>query len=374
MAWTTADYNWQIKLPGIGHSCPVVWGQVVYVMSADADTATQYVLAIDQRNGNILWQREFPIESYAIHARNSFASVTPTVDADHIYVAWATPAQTVATALDHQGNTVWQRTLGEFHSQHGFGTSPILVDDLVILSVMQRKPEEDEGQPETSRIVALDRTTGEIRWNTPRRSEVVSYSVPCLYESPDGPQLICCSTSHGLFSLNPLTGDENWSREVFSMRTVSSPIVAGDFVVGTTGSGGGGNYLVVLKPGDAPEVVYEVRKQAPYVPTPLAQGRYLFLWSDKGIVTCARLADGSTVWQERVGGNYSASPVLIGDRLVCVDEEGVVVVLAAGETFQILGKTPLGEPSRSTPAAANGQLLLRTDSHLFSLGNSLKDD
>jgi outer membrane protein assembly factor BamB len=244
----------------------------------------------------------------------------------------------------------------------------------VILSVMQRKPEGAEDQPETSRIVALDRQTGEIRWSTPRRSEVVSYSVPCIYEPPGlPPQLICCSTSHGICSLDPRTGDENWSREVFSMRTVSSPIVAGDYLVGTTGSGGGGNYVVVLKPGDEPQVAYEVRKQAPYVPTPVAQGPLLFLWSDKGIVTCLRTADGSQVWQERVGGNYSGSPVLIGDRLLCIDEDGVVVVLAAAEQFQLLGKTPLGEASRSTPAAANGQLLLRTYSHLYSVGAPLKD-
>jgi outer membrane protein assembly factor BamB len=99
----------------------------------------------------------------------------------------------------------------------------------------------------------------------------------------------------------------------------------------------------------------------------------VFLWSDKGIVTCIRASDGEQVWQERVGGNYSGSPVVISGRLLCIDEEGMVVVLAADVRFQLLGKNMLGEASRSTPAAANGQLLLRTYSHLFSIGNSDKD-
>jgi outer membrane protein assembly factor BamB len=373
-AWTEADFNWKTPLPGIGHSCPVVWGQTVFLMSAEPDTALQYVLGIDQQDGSIRWQREFLIDAYHIHARNSFASVTPAVDADHVYVVWATPDQVTASALDHQGNTVWQQTLGAFASQHGFGASPIVQGDRVIVSIMEMKPEGASDQPETSRIVALDRMTGEVKWVAPRRSEVVSYSVPCVYEPTAGPpQLISCSTSHGIFSLNPQTGDLNWERGVFSMRTVSSPIIAHDLILGTTGSGGGGNYVVALQAGEQPEIAYEVRKQAPYVPTPVAWGSYVFLWSDKGIVTCIRASDGEQVWQERVGGNYSGSPVVISGRLLCIDEEGMVVVLAADVRFQLLGKNMLGEASRSTPAAANGQLLLRTYSHLFSIGNSDKD-
>ena len=123
-----------------------------------------------------------------------------------------------------------------------------------------------------------------------------------------------------------------------------------------------------MKPGPNPSLVYEVRKQAPYVPTPVAKDGKVFLWSDKGIVTCIRSTDGEQVWQQRVGGNYSGSPIIAGNQLYCIDEDGVVVVLAAAEEFALLGKTALGEASRSTPAVAGGRLYLRTYTHLFSVG------
>ncbi len=200
-------------------------------------------------------------------------------------------------------------------------------------------------------------------------SEVVSYATPCIYEPPGGqPELICASTAHGIYSLDPETGHENWAIDVFSMRTVSSPIITGGLIFGTTGSGGGGNYVVAVKPGVDPQVEYELKKQAPYVPCPVAQDGLVFLWSDKGIATCIRADGGEQVWQHRIGGNFSGSPVIAGNGIYCIDEDGVVVVLAADEKFQLLGRSPLGEASRSTPAVANGRMYLRTYSHLVSIG------
>jgi outer membrane protein assembly factor BamB len=368
--WTEDDYNWKTPLPGIGHSSPVVWQDRVYLLSADPKSATQYVLAIDAHSGHIAWQRDFPLAPYPIHVRSSFASSSPAVDQDHVYVAWGTPAETTMTAFSHAGEIVWQQRLGPYASQHGFGISPILYEDMVLLSLLQMKPEGEGPRVETSRIVALDRRTGQERWSRPRRSEVASYSVPCIYHSPAGAdELIGCSTADGMFSLDPHTGELNWQLEVFDKRTVSSPIIAGGLVFGTTGSGNGGNYVVAVKPGREPQLVYDIRKEAPYVPTVVAKDDLVFLWSDKGIVTCIRAASGEQVWQKRVGGNYSGSPVIAGDQLICIDEDGVVVVLSAGDHYQLLGKNPLNEPSRSTPAVADDRLYLRTYSHLISVGN-----
>ena len=339
-------------------------------MSADPTTATQYVVAIDTNDGHIVWQRDFSIASYPIHARNSFASTTPAVDADHVYVAWSTPVEATLSALNHEGETVWEQQLGPFASQHGFGSSPVLYQDLVILPLLEMKPDRDGERTETSRVVALDRRTGQERWLQTRWSEVVSYSVPCIYRSPSGAdELIGCSTADGIFSLNPQTGAVNWQIDVFEMRTVSSPIIVSGLIFGTTGSGAGGNYVVAVQPGSAPKVAYDVRKQAPYVPTPVAKDDLIFLWSDKGIVSCLRAQSGEQLWQERVGGNYSGSPVIAGEHLYCIDEDGVVVVLEAGEQFRLLGKNALGEASRSTPAIADHRMYLRTYSQLFSVGS-----
>jgi outer membrane protein assembly factor BamB len=217
--------------------------------------------------------------------------------------------------------------------------------------------------------VALDRRSGELRWSQKLGSEVASYSVPCIHRSSQGvDELIGCSTADGIFSLDPRDGSLNWQVPVFEMRTVSSPIVCEGLVFGTTGSGAGGNYVTTVELSASPQRRYEIRQQAPYVPTPVAKDGRVFLWSDKGTVTCIRAASGEKIWQTRVDGNFSGSPIISGDRMYCIDEDGVVVVMAVGDKAEVLGRNALGEPSRSTPAVSGGRMYLRTYSQLISVG------
>jgi outer membrane protein assembly factor BamB len=214
--------------------------------------------------------------------------------------------------------------------------------------------------------------TGKIRWRTERKIETASYSVPCVRKNEAGQdELVCCSTAEGIFALDPRNGHELWSAPgVFSMRTVSSPVLAGGLVFGTTGKGAGGNYVVAVRPGPAAKVAYEIRQQAPYVPTPVTRGEMMFLFEDRqGHVTCINVTDGKVLWRkERVAGAFYACPVRAGDKLFCVDEKGVVVCLAAGREFKELGRTDLAEECRSTPAIAGGRMYIRTVSHLISVG------
>lgn len=370
-SFTSEQFNWKTKLPGIGHSSPVIWGKRVFLLSADPDTAERYVVCLNTDNGEILWKNSYPSEPHHLHARSSYASCTPAVDADRVYVGWSTPKETTLLALKHDGSEAWRLNLGRWQSQHGFGTSPILYDDLVILFNSQQAARLKEGEkPGESAMLAFDRKTGKQVWATPRKSVNVCYSVPCIFKGADGrDQLICCSTGDGLFSLNPLTGAENWALEdAFDKRTVSSPVIAGTLLIGTTGSGGGGNYAVAVRGGSETAQVYKMDKQAPYVPTPVYYQGMMFMWSDKGIVTCLDAASGTQIWQRRVGGNYSGSPICAGGKLYCMDEDGVLVTVAAAKEFELLGKSPLGEASRSTPAVAQGRMYLRTYSHLISVG------
>ena len=273
-------------------------------------------------------------------------------------------------AIDHFGKDVWSVDLGPWVSQHGFGTSPMLVKDKVVVTCYHENPKQpNAGEPSTAFVIAVDQATGEIRWKTPRKIDTTSYSVPCLRSTNGGEELISLSTAEGIFALDPDSGKELWSLPVFSMRTVSSPVLVGDMVFGTTGSGGGGNYVVAVNAAKAtPEVAYEVKKEAPYVPTPVAAGDLLFLWSDKGIVTCIEAKDGKAVWQKRVAGNYSGSPVRVKDKLYCIDDLGTVVVLSATREFAELGRMELKEECRTTPAISGGRMYLRTTSHLYSIG------
>jgi outer membrane protein assembly factor BamB len=370
-SWTEKDLNWKVELPGVGHSSPVLWGEKIFLLSADPKNATRYVLCLNAADGSTIWKRDYPGVPHHLHDRSSFASCSPAVDAERVYVAWSDPEHTRLFAFDHAGNEKWSLDLGPWVSQHGFGSSPMLYDDLVVLSCSQ-EPSKRPGEPEPreSFIVGVEQATGKIRWRTERQVDTTSYSVPCIRKNEAGQdELVCCSTAEGLFALDPKTGHQNWSAEVITMRTVSCPQLVAGLVFGTTGSGGGGNYVVAVKPGPQPTVAYEIKEQAPYVPTLLANGNLLFLWADKsGVVSCVNATDGKQIWQERVGGAYSGSPVRAGDKMFCVDDTGTVVCLAAGPKFKELGRTKLGEMCRSTPAIAGGRMYVRTISHLISVG------
>lgn len=371
-AWTEADYNWKVKLPGVGHSSPAIWKDRVFLMSAHPDEATRYVLCYAAADGKLLWQRDYPTKTHHLHARSSYASCSPAVDADQAYFAFSDPDHTWLKAFGHDGSERWSVDFGPWVSQHGFGSSPVVVGDLVVLNCSQEPSKlKDVPDPKDSFVVAVDRKTGEVRWKTPRATNTTSYSVPCERRRPDGStEIVLCTTAEGFFGLDPKTGRENWAAKVFDKRTVSSPFFAGDLLFGTTGSGGGGNYVVALNPnGEPPQVAYEVRKEAPYVPAPVARGDLLFLFSDKGIVTCIDVKTGAQHWQKRVNAAFSGSPIRAHDKLYCISEDGEAIVLAAEKEFKELGRNPLGEPSRSTPAVSGGRLYLRTYSQLISIGN-----
>ena len=342
--WSDKDYDFRVALPGMGHSSPVVWEKRIFLLSADAEDATLYVLCLDADSGQTVWRRDFPSAAHPKHAFNTFASSTPAVDQQHVYIAWANPRQTTLLALDHEGQVVWQQDLGPFVSQHAFGTSPIVWRDLVVLASDQQAEQlEGDTPPGESHVFALDRQTGQIRWKTRRQSTQSAYGTPCVYQPEGGPaELIFCNTADGMYSLDPESGRENWSLRVLDKRTVSSPLVAAGLLFGSVGSGGGGNYLVAVRPGRPPREIYRIKTQAPYVPTSVARDQLLFLWSDRGIVSCIHAPDGKVFWSQRIGGNYFASPVRVGDRVYGVSAEGEVVVLSCRAEVPTARPQPIG--------------------------------
>lgn len=367
--WTEADFNWNVPLPGVGHSSPVIWGDKIFLTSADADDATRIVLAVSTKDGHELWSRRYASTVHTKHTLNSFASPTPAVDAERVYVVWSSPEEYTVRAFTHDGQEAWHRPLGPFESQHSCGTSPIVYGELLIVG---------NDQDGASFLVALNAKTGEVAWQSPRKSREVAYSTPCVFRSTTGAdELIFNSGAHGVSSVNPLTGAANWEIDVFDKRSVSSPVLAGDLIVGTCGSGGGGNYVVAVRPGSIdgaikPELAYKITKSAPYVPTPIASDGLLFLWSEQGVVSCIEAETGKTLWTNRVGGKFYGSPICVDRRLMSMSDDGKLVVVAAGPEFEVLARNPIGEGSHATPAVADGVLYLRTFSHLASIGGAGK--
>ena len=365
--WTEADFNWKIELPGNGHSQPVLWGDKIFLTCSNDEGAERVVLCLDVASGDTVWKKKIPSRTHKRHSLNSFASATPAVDEDQVYVAFSTPDRYSLIAFDHAGGERWDADLGPYASQHSCGSSPILFEDMVILGNEQDGP---------SSLIAVDRKTGKKRWETPRRTSLTAYSTPCVYLPPAGePQLIFNSKAHGISAVDAHTGSLIWEAPLLDKRSCSSPIVAGGAIIGTCGSGGGGEYLVAIRPGGRGDVsdshvAYKIERGAPYVPTPVVNGDLLFLWTRNGIVTCADARDGRQIWQKRVGGNYYGSPVRVRDRIYCMSADGECVVVRAAEEYELLARNPLGEGSHSTPAVAGGRMYLRTFNHLISVGGA----
>jgi outer membrane protein assembly factor BamB len=367
-AWTEKDFNWKVAVPGEGYSSPVVWADKIFITSADAAQGRMFAICVNATDGRILWQKEFPFTAFPKHDLNSFASSSPAVDQQRVYFCLTTPEHCRLLAFNHAGEKKWEADVGPFKAQHGAGTSPIVYQDEVVLA------NDQDGE---SSLVALDAASGKIKWRTARKTAEAAYSTPFVYQSGGNkPALIFTSHAHGISAVDPEDGKVLWELDnVFDKRVVSSPLLAGGLVISACGSGGGGNYVVAVKPGDPakerkPEMAYTIRKAAPYLPTSVCVGDLLFLWGDGGIVTCILAASGEVQWQERVDGKFYGSPVCVDGRLFCVSTSGEVVVLEAANKFKLLARNPLNEATESTPAVAGGRMYIHTSKHLLSIGGS----
>lgn len=377
---TDADVNWHVELPGVGHSSPVLWGNKLFLTTCDSRSGGVRVLCHDALTGKQLWRHDFKQAPFTPHKFNNFAAASPAVDAQHVYVIWNETEHFKLAALDHAGKVAWERDFGPFVSQHGCGISPIVHNGLVILGNEQDDAKSVKGSTRSgeSFIVAVDAKNGSTVWQTPRNSLVVAYSTPALYTPKSGPPaLIFNSQGHGIYAVAPDTGKVLWGYDqAFTMRSCSSPMIAGDFIFGSCGSGGGGNYVTVIKAGDAkgrkPELAYQMKKSAPYVPTGVVVGELAWLWSDAGVLTCLHAPTGDIRYQERVGGNFFGSPVWVDGRLFAVSTAGELVVVEASDKFNVLHRYALKELCHSTPAVALGRMFIHTESHLLSLGGEKK--
>ena len=364
--WTEKDYNWKVKLPGVGHSSPVLWGRKIFLTCAGKRTGKRMVLCLAAADGRTIWQRDYPSRPHRKHNDNSFASSTPALDAEAVYVTWATPGKVTLLALDHAGRDRWRRDLGPFRSMHGSGNSPIVLDGLVVLG---------NDQKGKAFLIAVDRRTGKTRWRLERRSGLTPASTPCVLRAAGGEaRVVFTTTAHGITAVDAKTGHVDWEvPKIFRDRCVASPVCAGELVIGTYGHGRKGDLLVAVRPGSKvagrePKIVYRITKSVPLVPTPLVKNGRAFLWNGDGTVTCIDAAAGKVIWRQRVEGSFYGSPVWVAGRLYCISKAGEVVVLAAGDEFKPLARMALGESSYATPAVAGGTMFLRTLTHLISVG------
>jgi outer membrane protein assembly factor BamB len=366
--WTEKEgIAWRTAIPGTGNSSPIVWGDRIFLQSATEKE--RMLLCLSVHDGKVLWTQTVPGAKAEKNKKNTFASSTPATDGKRVYALFWDGQDIALHAFDMNGKPLWQHNLGGFESQHGPGMSPIVLADRVILI---------NDQDVSSVLIALDARDGKTAWEAPRKHFRACYSTPFLLEKPGAaPELIVGSTA-GLTSYEPATGKENWSWswkfEGMALRTVASPIQSQGIIILSSGDGSGARHTVAVKADKKPSLVWQVKREFPYVPCLLISGDMLFSVTDGkdgGIAMCHALKTGKEIWHKRLDcGDVSASPVLIDGKIYLCSEQGEVYVYEAGPSYTLLAQNPIGESIFATPAVADDRLFIRGAKHLLCIAKS----
>ena len=353
---------WKTPVAGLGWSSPVVAGGRVWLTTAiDQRSISLRLLAFDVASGREVINVEvFNIPSHRrdINPKNSWASPTPVVDGDRVYVHFGADG---TAALSTTGAILWKARF-DYQSQHGAGGSPIVYGDLLIFNC--------DGS-DVAFVIALDKHTGKVKWKTNRGVPAdQAYTTPLVIRAADRDQLI----SVGAFrtrAYDPLTGKEIWRvRYDEGFSNVPRPVFAHGLVYLATGFQQPS--LLAVRPdgtGDVTRthIAWELTRGAPLTPSPLVVGGELYIVNDGGIATCLDARTGVVIWQQRLGGTYSASPVFADGRIYFMAEQGVTTVMMPGREPRRLATNTLDGGLLASMAIAAQSIFLRTDTHLYRI-------
>lgn len=368
LTWSETDnIAWKQELPGLAWSSPAVVDDRIYLTTAvpgDGEPSQSLrALCLNAHTGATIWDQELFHQTgeVEIHGKNSHASPTPVVDSGRVYVHFG-PHGTACLTTD--GDVVWTTQKLTYGPRHGTGASPAIAGDLLIIPC--------DGW-DVQYVVGLDRNTGDIRWKTARDTQPTkgfSFSTPLILEAGGRKQAVC-PASDAVFAYDPQTGDEVWRvRYGDGYSVVPRPLFAHGLVYVCTGYNQ--PQLLAIDPtgtGDVTDthVKWSVKRAVPHNPSPIVVGDQLYLVSDNGVATCVDALTGEQRWQERFGGNFSASPVAADGRIYFQDENGTAFVIAAGPEFHELARNVWGGGVRTfaSYAVLDGALIIRSESHLY---------
>ena len=374
---TTHGIAWKTPIPGESWSSPIVHGRHVFVTTATDNGESCRVLALDRDSGRILWNTElFHQVPRRKETRNSYATPTPATDGKRVYACFGDGS---FAALDYRGGILWTNREQPFYSQHGLGTALVLHEGLVIMSrdASSEGPDKKVGWQipwEKSYVVALDARTGKERWRTGRGRSRISHGTPVLWKDPKGRPQIVTEAGDVLQGFDPKTGSLLWTSDVPGEGKVPS-VVIGEGLAFCSGGWGGKEGIKAFRLGGEgalkqSNLVWEQKRGEPKVPSLLFLDGLLFAMTDTGVATCYEATTGNIVWQERIGGNFSASPVSAGGRIYFVGDNGQTVVLDASRKFRLVSKNPIGdgEEIQASPAVSQGRFFIRSKTTLWAVG------
>lgn len=364
VTWDQGAVAWRIALEAEGESSPILWDDQMFITATRDGGRQRLILSLDRRDGNVLWQKtiEYEGEPELLHKMNSFASPTCATDGE-VLVAFFGRAGLHAFTLD--GEPLWSKQLGKFESPWGPAASPVIVGDLVV---------QNGDADRDAFLAAFDKRTGREVWNVPRPN-YRGWSTPVVIEA-DGRRELVLNGHEGVAAYNPLSGKQLWFCRASAGRGEPTATPGGDgllyLVCGLAGD------MYAVRPGGKGDVTatrmawHTPRRVSRDLPSPIAIDDYLLVASMEGIVACYDAATGEPLWQQRLGGKHSASPIAAAGRAYFTAEDGTMSVIEPGPKFKLVARNPIApqgeEIFRASPAACDGCLYLRSDRAVYCIG------
>ena len=349
----TENVVWKTPIPGRGHGSAIVVGQQIFLAIAEPDKQTQSVLCLDRATGKSLWstivhQGNFETKG---NAKSTHASSTPACDGQRVYINFLNNGAVHTTALTRDGKVVWQTRITDFVNHQGFGSSPALFGDLVIVSA------DNKG---TGAVAALERETGRVRWRI-GRPNVPNYTSPIIFRLAGKDQLLLTGCDK-VTSLDPLTGKTHWEIDGATTECVTSTVTDGNLIY--TSGGYPRNHLSAVRADGSGTIAWENNSRV-YVPSMLVHNGHLYAVLDAGVAICWKADTGEERWKGRLSGTFSASPVLFGDTIMATNESGKTFLFRANpDQFESLGENSLGDEAFATPTLCGGRIYARVAQQL----------
>lgn len=358
--------RWKTRLPGPGHSSPIVWGDRLFLTAyaaaaGEAGRGRLLVLSVERLTGKILWEREVRVGRVErVGGANAPATPTPVTDGRRVYVYFGSYG---LVCFDFEGRKVWERQVAPCGGEFGSASSPVLHRRLLVLSCTS----DAEGF-----LLAADKETGRTVWRTPHAQPALTFATPFVWNTGAGEQIVLAVSGH-VKGFDPKTGRELWRVAGAPKGVAPTPAASGGLLYAA--SNAQPNFVVAIRPGGRGDVTgthvaWRHDKGGVSVPSPLAVGGYLFALRDGGVMTCLDAKSGAVLWQERLParGNYFASPVAGDGKVYAVNEEGEVSVVAAKPVYELIATNSMGERTLASPAISGGNIFIRTDENLYCVG------
>ena len=368
------NVKWKMAVPGKGFSSPVIFNQQIWMTSAENEGKSLHAICLDKTSGKLIHNIKVITTDDAgpRHRLNGYASPTPVIDKEHVFVHFG-PRGTAC--LNKKGEVIWKNTDLNYNVIQGGASSPILYNDVLFLTC--------DGI-DFQFLVALEKQTGKVKWKQDRAHleaaaqkraiAKMSYSTPLIQSVEGITQLVCSGADH-VASYNINDGKEIWWMPYNGFSIVGRPSYGNSlfYVVGSIRQDHFCIYAVQPGKGQLKnnQIKWQYSKGVPHVSSPILVDTEVYFVHDGGVASCLNAITGELIWNERLGGNYDASPIRIQNRLYFLNREGKTTVLSTGKRFNKLATNQLKGTFKASPAVADGSLFLRSDTHLFRIEQNI---